>query len=299
MKSLNDLRPDKLSDVTGQESVKEKLDIIIKSSVKRNCTVPHVLFYGPAGTGKSTLSLALSNEIGSNLVSLNAGNITSAKDILPTICRIRSNDVLFIDEIHRLNIKTCEMLYTIMEDFVYNVEDDGNVMSVSIPKFTMVGATTNCGLLPKPLMDRFVYKMKLSLYSNDDLSNMIKWMGDKLSIRIEDSAAFNLAKRSRGTPRIANHLVRWVRDYVAVKGSASVCNATVGKAMSMIGIESDGTTHDDRAYLKVLKSSKCPMGLKSIADATNIDKDTIENVIEPFLIQANKITRTSKGRVLI
>jgi len=295
---LNNLRPEMLSDVVGQESVKERLEIIVKSSVKRDCTVPHVLFYGPAGTGKTTLALALSNEIGSNLISINAGNISTAKDILPSICRIKANDVVFIDEIHRLNIKTCETLYTIMEDFVYNMQDEEDIISVNIPKFTMIGATTNAGMLTKPMLDRFVYKMELSLYSNEHLSKMIKWMGEQLSISIDDSAAFNLAKRSRGTPRIANHLVRWARDYVSVRGSDSVCDAIVERAMSMIGVESDGTTHDDRAYMKVLKSSKRPMGLKSLVDATNIDKDTIENVIEPFLIQTNKITRTSKGRII-
>lgn len=295
----NELRPTKLIDIVGQKKIKDRLDIVIQAAKGRQCAVPHILFNGPPGTGKSTLSLAVANEIGSNLHSLNAGNVTSAKDILPAIFKIKKNDVLFIDEIHRLNIKVCEMLYTVMEDFTFTHTSGGEVLSINIPKFTMIGATTEAGSIPKPMLDRFTYKMELKLYGYDDLSKIIEWSADKMNIGIESEAALNLAKRSRGTPRVANHLTVWVRDYVQSKGSSFVSNAIVDDALVMAGIDKNGITEADRTYINSLKKFNRPVGIKTIIDATNIDEDTIVNIIEPFLIRAGIVMRTSKGRVLV
>jgi Holliday junction DNA helicase RuvB len=294
--SNNKLRPTKLDDIIGQKSVKKKLGIIIKAAKNRDSTIPHILFYGPSGTGKSTLSLAVANEIDSDLHSLNAGNITSPKDILPAIFRLKKNDVLFVDEIHRLNTKTCEMLYTIMEDFTYCSGDDGITMNV--PKFTMIGATTEAGTLPRPMYDRFVYKMELKLYNNDDLAQIIKWNAEQYSLQITADAAINLAKRSRGTPRVANNMVTWVRDYVNAKGSSIVSDAVAEEAARMMGIDVNGSTEADRAYIKALKKLGRPSGIKTIIDASGIDEETIVNIIEPFLLKNGIIARTSKGRIL-
>lgn len=297
MKSDNNLRPTKLEDIIGQKAVKEKLGIIIKAAENRDSTIPHILFYGPSGTGKSTLSLAVANEIGSKLHSLNAGNISSPKDILPTVFRIGKNDVLFIDEIHRLNTKTCEMLYTVMEDFNYSSGEDG--IQINLPRFTMIGATTEAGTLPRPMYDRFVYKMELKLYDNNDLAEIIKWNASQYELQIGDDAALNLAKRSRGTPRVANNMVTWVRDYVNAKGSSVVSNAIADEAARMMGIDTNGATEADRAYIKALRKLGRPSGIKTIIDASGIDEETIVNIIEPFLIRGGVVARTSKGRVLV
>lgn len=294
----NKLRPTKLIDIVGQQTIKDRLDIVIKAAKSRQCSVPHILFYGPPGTGKSTLSLAVANEIGSTLHSVNAGNISSVKDILPAIFKIDKNDVLFIDEIHRLNVKTCEMLYTVMEDFTFCNVADGDVMSIDIPRFTMIGATTEAGSLPKPMLDRFTYKMELKLYDEQDLSKIIEWSADKMDIGIESNAALNLAKRSRGTPRIANHLITWLRDYVQSKGSSFVSEAIVDDALVLAGIDKNGVTEADRTYINSLKKFNRPVGIRTIIDATSIDEETIVNIIEPFLIRSGIIERTPKGRKL-
>lgn len=290
----NSFRPTKLEDIIGNGNIKQRLAIIISAAINRNDTIPHMLFHGAAGCGKTTYARAIANERNSTLHQVNAGNVSSPKDLLPIIYKLETNDVLFIDEIHRLNIKTSEMLYTVMEDFIHSTD----VMDIEIDKFTMVGATTEAGSLSRPMLDRFVYKFELKLYNDDDLVKIMQGSADRMGIAVEDEGLRSLAKISRGTPRIANQMITWVRDYIHSKGSEFVSNDAVTEAVDMMGIDSNGFTEADRLYMETLRKSNRAMGLSTIADATGIDTETITGIIEPYLLRKGFIQRTGKGRIL-
>lgn len=294
----NDLRPDKFDDILGQKNVVEQLKITVESAKKRNAAMPHLLFNGPAGLGKTTLSCAVANERGVSIQIANGGNIRSVKHILPYLASIEENSILFVDEIHRLRPDVEEFLYPVMEDFRADIGKDTN-FKLDIPKFTMIGATTEAGSLAKPLYDRFTMKYELELYKSDALAEIVQKNADKLDLSINLTAAKNLAIRSRGTPRIANNLLKWVRDVAVSKGHRTVSETLVDEAMGMVGVDRNGVTRRDRKYLAALKRASVPLGLKTLVDATNIDRQTIEYVIEPFLIRNNLIRKTSKGRVLV
>ena len=248
---MNELRPSNFANLIGQDKLVNSLNISVLSANKRNDSLNHCLFSGPAGLGKTTLSNALVEEF----------------------------------------------LYPVMEDFKIDMSDGEEVISVQIPKFTLVGATTEAGVLSAPLRDRFKLKFTLELYDELSLATLIESNSKKLKIEMSDDAVFSLAKASRGTPRIANGLLEWVRDYRIAKGLKVITQSDLVASLSMRGIHTDGSTEQDRKYLNFLKTQKNPVGLDTIVSSINVNKDTVLNVIEPFLLQSGKILKTSKGRM--
>jgi Holliday junction DNA helicase RuvB len=283
----------------------EVLKIACNSAKLRSDCVGHTLLYGPAGTGKTTIAKAIANHMGSDTKMVLASNVNNVKDILSTILNIQEGDVLFIDEIHRLNKRLSECIYTVLEDFRIDVpvaknKEESEIISFELPKFTVVGATTDAGNISKPLLDRFKIKLKLNLYSAGDLANIIQFNSKKLKMSMDSPAILGLAKASRGTPRIANSLLEWIRDYSVSKGESNINRTVVTSALNLQGIDEDGTTDQDRIYLSFLKKMKGqPVGVNTISSATNLDKATIENIIEPFLLQKQLIARTTRGRIAL
>ena len=305
MSSKNSLRPNTFDNIVGQESAMEVLKIACNSAKLRSDCVGHTLLYGPAGTGKTTIAKAIANHMGSDTKMVLASNVNNVKDILSTILNIQEGDVLFIDEIHRLNKRLSECIYTVLEDFRIDVpvaknKEESEIISFELPKFTVVGATTDAGNISKPLLDRFKIKLKLNLYSAGDLANIIEVNSKKLKMSMDSPAILGLAKASRGTPRIANSLLEWIRDYSVSKGESNINRTVVTSALNLQGIDEDGTTDQDRIYLSFLKKMKGqPVGVNTISSATNLDKATIENIIEPFLLQKQLIARTTRGRIAL
>ena len=292
------LRPDRLCDIIGQKQTVERLKISIDSANHKGHTLPHILFYGASGCGKTTIAMAVANEIGSTLYTINGGNVTSIKSCLASVIKIQERDVLFIDEVHRVPVRVSEWFYTIMEDFRMDIGSDDR-LSIDLPKFTMLGATTEAGSLSRPFYDRFTYKFQLKLYGVDDLADIVIKTAETFDLACGKDVAANIARRSRGTPRVVISLMKWVRDYALSKGSVTLSETLVEDATRMIGVSQDGSTDQDRAYLEVLRVSGRPMGLRTLVDATNLDADTIQNVVEPFLLRKQLIYRTPKGRVLV
>ena len=301
---MNQLRPNKLSDILGQKQVVEVLNINIKSAKSRSDCLAHTLFYGPPGTGKTTLANAIANEMGCSLQIANGANLRTIKNLLPYIMRVEDHSILFIDEIHRMTNIVEEFLYPVMEDFKVDMsisgkEIFGETLSIDIPRFTLMGATTEYGSLSKPLIDRFQHKHTLKLYNKVELQQIVNINSKKLNLKMSDKASVFVTKVSRGTPRIANAALEWLRDYRIAQGSETLSESDVETAMSMKGIDSDGMTEMDRKYLKTLKTSGQPLGIETLSCMTGIDRQTIEGIIEPWLLQNSKIIKTSKGRVCI
>ena len=294
---MNTLRPTTFGELIGQDKLIDSLSISVLSANKRNEALNHCLFSGPAGLGKTTLSEALANELGTDIQIANGANLRSVKNLLPYLTRATERSVLFIDEIHRMTTLVEEFMYPVMEDFKLNMTDGEEVISIDLPKFTIVGATTEAGTLAAPLRDRFKLKFTLELYDELSLATLIESNCNKLKIKMSDDSIFSLAKVSRGTPRIANGLLEWVRDYKVAKNLNVVTHGNLLDSLSLRGIDPDGSTENDRKYLNFLRKQKCPVGVNTIASSININKDTITNVIEPFLLQGNLILKTSKGRV--
>ena len=300
---MNTLRPNKLSDILGQKQVINVLHINIKSAKHREDCLPHTLFYGPPGTGKTTLANAIANEMGWSIQVANGANLRTIKNLIPYIMRIEEHSILFIDEIHRMTKIVEEFLYPVMEDFkvdmsVAGKDLMGETISIDIPKFTLAGATTEYGSLSKPLIDRFEHKHTLKLYNNIDLKQIVDYNSIKLNLNMSDNAAKFVTRVSRGTPRIANSLLQWLRDYRIAQGLERLSEGDVEAAMGMKGIDSEGMTEVDRKYLKVLRKSGQPLGINTISSIIGIDKETIEGIIEPWLLSNGKIIKTSKGRVI-
>jgi Holliday junction DNA helicase RuvB len=301
---MNQLRPDKLSDILGQKQIVEVLNISIKSAKSRNDCLAHTLFYGPPGTGKTTLANAIANEMGCSLQIANGANLRSIKNLLPYVMRVEDHSILFIDEIHRMTSIVEEFLYPVMEDFKVDMsmsgkEIFGETISIDIPRFTLMGATTEYGSLSKPLIDRFQHKHTLKLYNKVELQEIVNINSKKLNLKMSDKASVFVTKVSRGTPRIANAALEWLRDYRIAQGSETLSESDVETAMGMRGIDSDGMTEMDRKYLKTLKTSGQPLGIETLSCMTGIDRQTIEGIIEPWLLQNSKIIKTSKGRMCV
>ena len=294
---MNNLRPTHFRDLVGQSKLIDSLSISVLSANKRGDALNHCLFSGPAGLGKTTLSEALANQLGVDIQIANGANLRSVKNLLPYLTRATERSILFIDEIHRMTTLVEEFMYPVMEDFKLNMTDGEEVISIDLRKFTIVGATTEAGTLAAPLRDRFKLKFTLELYDEESLSSLIKGNCKKLRLNITDNAIGSLAKVSRGTPRIANGLLEWVRDYKVAKNIGIVNDDALLHSLSLRGIEPDGSTENDRKYLDFLRKQKSPVGVNTIASSININKDTIINVIEPFLLQRNLVIKTSKGRV--
>lgn len=296
---MNSLRPTRFKDLVGQSKLVDALKISVDSANARGDALNHCLFSGSAGLGKTTLSEALANELGVDIQIANGANLRSIKNLLPYLTRATDRSIIFIDEIHRMTTLVEEFMYPVMEDFKLNMTDGEEVISIDLPKFTIVGATTEAGSLAAPLRDRFKLKFTLELYDELSLSCLIENNCKKLNVSMSDDAIFSLASVSRGTPRIANGLLEWVRDYQIAKGLNEVSQGNLLDSLAMRGIDPDGSTENDRKYLNFIRKQKSPVGVNTIASSININKDTITNVIEPFLLQNNLIIKTSKGRLAV
>jgi holliday junction DNA helicase RuvB len=299
MSERNILRPTKFDDILGQSSVLDALNISVDSAKARNTCLGHMLFYGSAGTGKTTLANAISNEMGCSLQVANGANLRSVKSIVAYLMKIEENSVLFIDEIHRMTTIVEEFLYPVMEDFQLDmVINEEKTVSMPIPNFTLIGATTEIGLLAKPFIDRFKNKHTLKLYNNKDLRIIAESNVVKLEISLSGDALDFVAKLSKGTPRIVNSTLEWLRDYKIAKNLGQLSLEDVKKAMKIRGVNANGLTDVDRQYLRALSDSDIPLGVDTISAITGVDKVTIEDTIEPWLLQNGIIMKTPRGRTL-
>lgn len=290
------IRPSTFDDIIGQNNVIERLRVSVTGCKNSNSVLPHVLIDGPPGLGKTTIASAISNELGVNLYSANAANIRSVKNILPYLMGIAPRSVLFIDEIHRLPKIVEEFLYPVMEDFALSITVEDKPETIDLPAFTLVGATTSGGSLSQPFYDRFSIKEHLSFYSDVDLAKLAKSNAEKLGIVIDDQGLLEIAKRSKGTPRILNNRLQWYKNYMSCNIGSS---KTIDEIFNVQGIDQNGMDIYDRMYIDVLKKHKgSGLGLKSISSLTGIAIETIENSIEPFLVRKGFVVRTPKGRMI-
>jgi len=296
------LRPTLLSDFLGQQKIREKLEIYIQAARGRGEPIDHILFYGPPGLGKTTLAGIIAHEMGGQLRITTGPALERAGDLAAIVSNIENNDVLFIDEIHRMPAQVEEILYPAMEDFsLHIVVGKGplaKTICLSLPRFTLIGATTRFGLLTSPLRARFGIVEQLSLYSDEELTAIVNRASAAMNIRIVPDASAEIAKRSRGTPRIALRLLRRVRDVADVRGITSITANTAVEAMDMLEIDPFGLDEGDRRILRSIIDlfEGGPVGLSTIAAALNEDPQTIEDIYEPYLIQKGFIERTPRGR---
>jgi Holliday junction DNA helicase RuvB len=297
------LRPSLFSEFVGQDKIKERLGIAVQAAKKRGEALDHLLFSGPPGLGKTTLAHIIAKSMGSNLKCTSGPTIEKAGDLAGLLTNLEEGDVLFIDEIHRLQKSIEEYLYPAMEDFKLDIiiDQGPNARSVrlSLPRFTLVGATTRSGLLTAPLLTRFGIRERLDYYHAEQLQQILLRSANLLAVSLEPPGALEIARRSRGTPRIANNLLRRVRDYAQVRGDGRITVPVADQALAMLAIDQNGLDEMDKRILEtiVLKFAGGPVGLNSLAVAVGEEPDTLEEVYEPFLIMEGYLNRTSQGRV--
>ncbi len=287
----------------GQDMIKENLKVAMLASKGRNDSLEHILLYGPPGLGKTSLAAVIANEMNANLVRTTATSIKRVIDLFSLVMTLDKGDILFIDEIHRLDKRVEEAFYSVMEDFQINIVRGGgrNIKAVSIPinKFTLIGATTKAGLLSKPLRDRFGFVFSLDFYNPQDLIRIVLNATNTLSVKISENEAYEIAKRSRGTPRIAINLTKRARDYAEVSRSSEINGECLKETFKSLQIDEIGLGEDDRKLLLLLENRKRkPLGLSTICAILNEDKSTVEEVIEPYLLFLGFIEKTPKGRVI-
>ena len=297
------LRPSLFSEFTGQANVKERLEIAVQAAKKRGEALDHLLFSGPPGLGKTTLAHIIAKSMGVGLKSTSGPTIEKAGDLAGLLTNLEEGDVLFIDEIHRLQKNIEEYLYPAMEDFKLDIIIDTgpNARSVrlNLPRFTLVGATTRSGLLTAPLLTRFPIRERLDYYHADQLQTIVVRSANLLGVAIEPTGAMEIARRSRGTPRISNNLLRRVRDYAEVRGDGKITVPIADQALAMLAIDQNGLDEMDKRILETIvhKFAGGPVGLGSLAVAVGEEPDTLEEVYEPFLIMEGYLNRTPQGRV--
>lgn len=295
------LRPDAWNEYIGQEQMKKNLSVFIEASKKRDEALDHVLFYGPPGLGKTTLALIIANEMESNIKVTAAPMIEKSGDLAAILTNLEEGDILFIDEIHRLSPAVEEILYSSMEDFRIDIiigsGPAAQTVKIDLPRFTLIGATTRAGMLSNPLRDRFGMNFRLQFYSHEELAQIITQASKKLDREIVYHAALEIAKRSRGTPRIALRLLRRVRDFADVADEQSIEHKRTQFALDELGINSYGFDEMDLKLLRLLIEAKGrPMGLSTIAATLSEDEGTVEDVLEPYLLANGYLERTAKGR---
>ncbi len=299
----NSLRPSQLAEYVGQEKIKENLNIFIAAAKMREESLDHVLLYGPPGLGKTTLANIIAGEMGANLKSTSGPVIEKTGDLAALLTNLKKGDVLFIDEIHRLSNVIEEILYSAMEDYKLDIMigqgPSARSIKLELPPFTLVGATTRAGLLTSPLRDRFGVVHRLDYYNEKELETILTRSAGILEIDIVPEGANEIARRSRGTPRIANRLLRRVRDYAQVKADGIITREVANDALEMMEVDGKGLDKMDHKLLLAMieKYSGGPVGIESLAASISEEKDTIEDVLEPYLIQTGFIQRTPRGRV--
>ena len=297
------LRPKKLEEYIGQQKAKEQLEIFIEAAKRRGDQLDHVLLYGPPGLGKTTLSTIIANEMNANIKITSGPAIERSGDLAAILTNLMDGDVIFIDEIHRLNRTVEEILYPAMEDRAIDIiigkGPSARSIRLDLPKFTLVGATTRSGMLSSPLRDRFGVILNLELYEDQDLKSIINRSAGILDIAIDDPSSMELAKRSRGTPRVANRLLKRVRDFAQVRGNGEIDLENTRAALDMFEVDSEGLDNTDKRMLMVIikKFSGGPVGVETLSAALGEDRETIEEVYEPYLIQKGLLNRTNRGRV--
>lgn len=298
------LRPKRLDDFIGQPRAKDNLRVFVEAASKRGEALDHVLFHGPPGLGKTTLAQIVANELGVNFRSTSGPVITKPGDLAALLTNLEAGDVLFIDEIHRLTPAVEEVLYPAMEDFALDLMigegPAARSVKIDLPRFTLIGATTRSGLLAKPLLDRFGIPVRLNFYEIDDLMRIVARGADKLGAAMSEDGAMEVARRSRGTPRVAGRLLRRVRDVATVEGADAIDAGVADKALKRLEIDALGLDPLDRRYLRLIAEhfGGGPVGVETLAASLAEARDAVEDVVEPFLLQCGLIQRTPRGRVL-
>jgi len=295
-------RPQTLKEFIGQDKVKQQINLFLQASKERNKPLDHILFTGAPGLGKTTLASIIARELGVNITVVTGATLTKKGDLAGILTSLEEGDILFIDEIHRMNKSVEEILYSAMEDFCIDIivgkNKSARSIRIDIPPFTLIGATTRAGLLSSPLLSRFGIILQFDYYDEDSLSKIVK--NSLNHVEVTDEASLEIARRSRGTPRIAKRLAKRVEDYAVVKKETEITLQTAKEALEFLGIDEKGLDFKDREYLKAVafKFEGKPVGLNTLSTAISEEKDTIEQVIEPYLIRIGFILKTPKGRVI-